>query len=150
MSTRVPLTIEGNITADPEYGTAESGLEYARFSVAVNDRRLNETTGTWEDAGTVFHRVTAFGRQSRNVADSLRKGDTVLVSGDLKFTNYVDKQTGSTRESREILADTVAASLKFTGVEVNRSPRVNGPAADATGPYSAPVYETDADLHTLN
>lgn len=146
MSTKIPLTIEGNLTADPEHGTAESGIEYARFSVAVNDRRLNETTGTWEDAGTVFHRVTAFGRQSQNVAESLHKGDTVLVSGDLKFSTYVDKTTGATRESREILADTVAASLKFSGVEVLRTPRVNSPAAEATGPYVAPVYETDANF----
>ena len=146
MSTKIPLTIEGNLTADPEHGTAESGVEYSRFSVAVNDRRLNETSGQWEDAGTVFHRVTAFGKQAGNVASSLRKGDTVLVSGDLKFGSYVDKQTGATRESREILADTVAASLKFSEVQVNRAPHVSGPAADATGPYAAPVYETDANL----
>ncbi|WP_052226538.1 single-stranded DNA-binding protein [Microbacterium mangrovi] len=146
MSTKIPLTIEGNLTADPEHGTAESGVEYSRFSVAVNDRRLDENTGQWEDAGTVFHRVTAFGRQAGNVADSLRKGDTVLVSGELKFGSYVDKQTGATRESREILADTVGASLKYNAVQVDHAPRVSGPAADATGPYAAPVYETDANL----
>ena len=70
MTTRIPVTIEGNLTGDPEYGASESGNEYARFSVAVNDRRLNETTGRWEDAGTVFHRVVVFNQQSRNVANS--------------------------------------------------------------------------------
>ena len=146
MSTRIPLTIEGNLTADPEHGTSDSGVEYSRFSVAVNDRRLNENTGAWEDAGTVFHRVVVFNQQSRHVAESLRKGDTVLVNGELKFGSYVDKQTGGTRESREILADTVAASLKFTGVQVDHAPRVSGPAAEATGPTAAPVYQTDANL----
>lgn len=139
MTTRIPVTIEGNLTGDPEHGAGESGNEYARFSVAVNDRRLNETTGRWEDAGTVFHRVVVFNQQARNVADSLRKGDAVLVAGDLRFGTYTDKDTGQTRETRDIVADNVAASLKFTGVALDRSPKANGPAADATGPVAAPA-----------
>jgi single-stranded DNA-binding protein len=44
MTTRIPVTIEGNLTGDPEHGASDSGNEYARFTIAVNDRRLNETT----------------------------------------------------------------------------------------------------------
>lgn len=139
MTTRIPVTIEGNLTGDPEHGSGESGNEYARFSVAVNDRRLNETTGRWEDAGTVFHRVVVFNQQARNVADSLRKGDAVLVAGDLRFGTYTDKDSGQTRETRDIVADNVAASLKFTGLALDRFPKANGPAADATGPVAAPA-----------
>src|SRR6478752_3517286 len=139
MTTRIPVTIEGNLTGDPEHGTGESGNEYARFTVAVNDRRLNDA-GRWEDAGTVFHRVVVFNQQSRHVADSLRKGDSVIVAGDLRFGTYTDKETGQTRETRDIVADNVGASLKFAGVTVERSPKANGPAADASasGPVAAP------------
>ena len=77
MTTKIPVTIEGNLTADPEHGTSDDGTEYARFSVAVNDRRLNEQTGQWEDGDTVFHRVVAFNEQSRHIVDSLHKGDRV-------------------------------------------------------------------------
>ena len=45
MTTRIPVTLEGNLTGDPEHGASESGNEYARFTVAVNDRRLNGATG---------------------------------------------------------------------------------------------------------
>lgn len=41
MTTRIPVTIEGNLTGDPEHGTGDAGNEYARLTVAVNDRRLN-------------------------------------------------------------------------------------------------------------
>ncbi|MGX5771759.1 single-stranded DNA-binding protein [Microbacterium trichothecenolyticum] len=141
MTTRIPVTIEGNLTGDPEYGASDAGNEYARFTVAVNDRRLNETTNRWEDAGTVFHRVVAFNQQARNVANSLRKGDTVLVAGDLRFGTYVDKETGQTRETRDVVADNVGASLKFATVAVERTPKANGPAADrsATGPVVEPA-----------
>lgn len=141
MTTRIPVTIEGNLTGDPEHGTGESGNEYARFTIAVNDRRLNETTKRWEDAGTVYHRVVVFNQQSRHVADSLRKGDNVLVFGDLRFGTYTDKDTGQTRETRDIVADNVGASLRFVSVDLDRSPKANGPAADrtATGPAAAPA-----------
>jgi single-strand DNA-binding protein len=139
MTTRIPVTIEGNLTGDPEHGAAESGNEYARFTVAINDRRLNETTNRWEDVGTVFHRVVVFNQQSRHVADSLRKGDSVIVAGELRFGTYVDKETGQTRETRDIVADNVGASLKFADVNVDRSPKANGPAAHASGPVAVPA-----------
>jgi single-strand DNA-binding protein len=138
MTTRIPVTIEGNLTGDPEHGAGESGNEYARFTVAVNDRRLNEA-GRWEDAGTVFHRVVVFNQQSRHGADSLRKGDSVIVAGDLRFGTYTDKETGQTRETRDVVADNVGASLKFAGVDIERSPKAERPAADATGPTAVPA-----------
>lgn len=146
MSTRIPVTLEGNLTGDPEHGTGESGNEYARFTVAVNDRRLNETTGRWEDAGTVFHRVVVFSQQARHVADSLHKGDSVLLAGDLRFGTYVDKETGQTRETRDVIADNVAASLKFTSVDVARAPKASSPEANTSGPVVAPVSSTGAGL----
>jgi single-strand DNA-binding protein len=137
MSTKIPVTIEGNLTADPEHDTSGTGVEYARFSIAVNDRRLNEQTKIWEDAGTVFHRVVVFNDQARNVVDSLRKGDSVLVAGDLRFGTFTDKDE-NVRESRDIVADTVGASLRFATVSVDRAPKANGPDAYAEGPVAAP------------
>lgn len=137
MTTRIPVTLEGNLTGNPEHGTGDTGADWARFTVAVNDRRLNETTGTWEDAGTVFHRVAVFNQQARHVADSLHKGDNVIVTGDLRFGTYVDKDSGQTRETRDVIASNVGASLKFTDVNVARAPKAEGPAA--TGPTTAPA-----------
>lgn len=139
MTTKIPVTIEGNLTGDPEHGASDSGNEHARFTVAVNDRRLNETTNTWEDAATVYHRVVVFNQQSRNVADSLRKGDAVLVAGDLRFGTYTDKESGQTRETRDIVAENVGASLKFQSVDVMRAPKANSPEAQASGPVATPA-----------
>ena len=147
MTTRIPVTLEGNLTGDPEHGGSDNGTEYARFTVAVNDRRLNETTGTWEDAGTVFHRVVVFNQQARNVADSLHKGDSVIVAGDLRFGTYTDKETGQTRETRDVVADNVGASVKFQTVTVARTPKAEGPAAHAPGPSVAPASYAGTGLN---
>jgi len=146
MTTKIPVTIEGNLTGDPEHGTGESGNEYARFTVAVNDRRLNETTNRWEDAGTVYHRVVVFSQQSRHVADSLRKGDAVLVAGDLRFGTYTDTTSGQTRETRDIVADNIGASLKFASVNVERAPKANSPEADTSGPIATPASYAGAGV----
>lgn len=139
MTTRIPVTIEGNLTGDPEHGHSDAGNPYARFTVAVNDRRLNESTGQWEDAGSVFHRVVVFNQQAGHVATSLHKGDPVIVAGELRFGSYTNEDTGQTRETRDIVADNVGASLKFGNVQVERSPNGNGPAAEATGPTITPA-----------
>jgi single-strand DNA-binding protein len=138
MSTRIPVTIEGNLTADPEHDTSDKGVEYARLTVAVNDRKLNEQTGKWEDAATVFHRAVVFNDQARHVVDSLRKGDSVVVAGDLRFGSYTDKDD-NVRESRDIVADTVAASLRYATVRIERTPKASGPTAQAEGPVATPA-----------
>lgn len=131
MNTDIPLTIDGNLTADPETGVSASGKPWARLRVAVNDRRLSETTNQWEDAGTVFHDVAVFGKQAEHVARSLHEGDTVLVAGKLRFGMYDNPDTGQVRETRQIIADTVAVSLRYRDVTIDRA-GAGGP--HATGP----------------
>lgn len=141
MATKIPITIEGNLTSDPDYGVAENGTKYARFSVATNDRRLNDESGEWEDAGEPkFHRTSVFGRQAENVRDSLRKGDGVLLTGELQFTHWKDTNSGEDREGTQIIADAVGPSLRRKSATVNRSsnPKVDGPDASATGPSVIP------------
>ena len=145
MSTRIPVTIDGNLTADPEVGRAENGTDWTRLRVAVNDRRLNEQTQEWEDAGVVFHDVVAFGSQARHAASSLRKGDAIIAAGEMQFSTYVDKQ-GQEREGRQVLANTVGASLRYNDVEVNRNPKARGPEAYATGQSATPVADSGAAL----
>jgi len=138
MRTEIPVTIEGNLTGDPESGRSDSDVQYARFSVAVNDRRFNEDTKQWEDGNTIYHPVVVFNDQARHIVDSLSKGDSVVVVGKLRFGTYTDKED-HTRETRDIIADTVGASLRFATVSVQRAPKASGPDAYAEGPVAAPA-----------
>jgi len=82
--------------------------------------------------------VVVFNDQARHVIDSLRKGDSVLVAGDLRFGTYTDKDD-NVRESRDIVADTIGASLRFATVEIERAPKASGPNAYAEGPVATPA-----------
>jgi single-strand DNA-binding protein len=136
MSTRVPISIEGNLVADPDYGESQNGTKFAKFTVAVTDRKLED--GKWIDGDTQYHRTTVFGRTAENVRASLAKGDTVIVNGNLEFRHWTDQATGEPRAATEVVADSVGPSLRYTTAEVTRrSPKADGPAVSATGPIHA-------------
>lgn len=131
MGTRVHITVEGNLVADPVFGESANGTKLAKFTVAVTDRKLQD--GTWVDGDTEFHRTTAFGHAAENIRDSLAKGDTVIVTGTLEFRHWTNAASGEHRTATEIVADAVAPSLRFAPAKSARQPR---PSVD---PTAAPV-----------
>lgn len=120
MRTHIPITIEGNLTGPPVSGATEAGKAWTRLRVAVNDRRLNPNTNTWEDGAVVYHDVVTFGAQAAHVKASLDEGDPVLVHGNLRFDLYDNPTTGKISEVRQIVADTVAVSLRHREVSIQR------------------------------
>jgi single-strand DNA-binding protein len=147
MSTKIPVSITGNLVADPELTIGESGVAHAKLRVAVN-QRVQAADGTWQDGETVFHNVSAFRALAENVANSLKKGDPVNVAGELEFRSY-DKD-GERREARRIIADTIGPDLRFGTAVYQRSSRTiearpdaevhAGPQASVAGVSSAPAY----------
>lgn len=110
MSTKIPVSIAGNLVADPELTYGESGIAHTKLRVAVN-QRVQGADGVWHDGEPVFHNVSAFRNLAENVANSLHKGDPVTVAGELEFRSY--EKDGERREARRIVADNVGPDLRF-------------------------------------
>jgi single-strand DNA-binding protein len=100
---RVVLT--GNLTADPELRPTPSGTPVARLRLAVNTRRRNGSTGTWEDKPNYFN-VTVWGAQAENCQRYLSKGRPVAIDGRLEWREY-EARDGTKRQAVEIIAETV-------------------------------------------
>jgi single-strand DNA-binding protein len=98
---RVVLT--GNLTRDPEL-SASGGLSICKLGLAVNTRRKNSQTGTWDEKPNFF-RVTVFGNQAENCHKYLKKGRPVAIDGRLEWSQW--ERDGQKRESIDIIADTV-------------------------------------------
>jgi len=79
------LTIFGNLTKDIEIATTESGIKYARFTIA-SDR------GRDKDAKTDFFHCTAFGESTVNL-DQLGKGAFVKLTGVIRTSEFSGRQT---------------------------------------------------------
>ncbi|MEC5181238.1 single-stranded DNA-binding protein [Arthrobacter sp. CG_A4] len=121
MSTKIPVSIAGNLVADPELSIGESGVAHAKLRVAVN-QRIQGADGTWRDGEPVFHNVSAFRALAENTATSLKKGDPVTVAGELEFRSY--EKDGERREARRIVADTIGPDLRFGTAAYHRSSHV--------------------------
>jgi single-strand DNA-binding protein len=132
------ITIVGNLTADPELKFLSSGQALVTFRIAASDRRKNAQTGEWEDGDTTFLRVTAWRQTAENAAESLTKGDRVVVTGRLKSRDYEDKD-GSRKTSYEIDADEVGVALSRASARVNRSTRTTGTQTPANDGWDTPA-----------
>ncbi|WP_218713034.1 single-stranded DNA-binding protein [Arthrobacter sp. BF1] len=121
MGTRIPVSINGNLVADPEIFYMESGIPHVKMRVAVN-QRFQAADGTWRDGVPVFHNVSAFRALAVNVARSMRKGDPVTVTGDLEFRSF--EKDGAQHEARRIIAEVIGPDLRFGTTSYERTPKV--------------------------
>ena len=125
MATITAVTVAGNLTRDPEIRYTREGQATTSLSVAVNRRWQNQQTKEWEESVS-FLDVVCWRDLAENVALSLTKGSRVLVSGRLEQRSW-ETDGGERRSKVEIVADDVAASLRFATIDVHR---VHRPVAD--------------------
>lgn len=99
------ITLVGNLGRDPEMRYTPNGKPVTSLSVAVGHSKP-DGNGGWVDEGTDWFRVSVWGDRAERAAETLRKGNKVLVSGRFKSREY-DAKDGTTRTSLEITADDV-------------------------------------------
>ena len=104
------ITMAGNPTADVTLDKTERGIPFATFTLAVTPRMRN-ASGQWSDAATSFLRCVVWRDQAARVAESVHKGDRVLVVGTLRSRSY--SSGGDVRYITEINVDEVGPSLRW-------------------------------------
>lgn len=105
------VTVHGNLTADPQVIDSRNG-RFVRFTVASTPRLRDPHSGEYRDGVTTFYSVTANRALGRNVAQSLRKGQPVVVSGRLSVDSYTTSD-GEHRQSVALAAELVGHDLNF-------------------------------------
>lgn len=114
------VTVIGNMTRDPELKFTAGGVAVVSFGVAVSNRKKDGDK--WVDGDPQFFEVTCWRTVAENVAESLEKGNRVVVYGRLEFSQWENKE-GEKRSKVQIVADEVAPSLRWATVEVQRVER---------------------------
>lgn len=113
--------ITGTAGKDPELRYTTGGSGVASFSVATNRRWKRRNSDEWDEE-TTWHNVVVWGELGEHVAQSIRKGNRVTVTGRISNRSYDDRE-GNKKYISEIVADTVAAELRFATAEVERVER---------------------------
>jgi len=75
------IIIKGRLVRDPELKTGGNGIEYCKFTVAVDRRRQKD-----KEQQTDFFDCTAFGNTGVAISKYITKGREILVEGRMEST----------------------------------------------------------------
>jgi len=112
MAGETVVTIVGNLVADPELRFTPSGAAVANFRVASTPRFFDKQAGEWRDGEALFLSCSVWRDVAERVAESLVRGDRVIVSGRLQQRSY-DTKEGEKRTVVELAVDEVGPSLRY-------------------------------------
>lgn len=125
MAGETVITVVGNLTDDPELKFTPSGAAVANFTVASTPRTFDKQTSEWKDGDALFLRCAAWRQLAENVAESLQKGQRVVVTGALRVRQF-ERQDGSKGTSVEMNVDEVGPSLRYATAKVTKASRSGG------------------------
>lgn len=82
----------GNLGANPDIRTTESGKKWVRLSMATNDNYRNAQGEKVSD--TQWHNIVAWGKNAELAEKYLSKGSNLAIEGKLVSRSYTDKNGG--------------------------------------------------------
>ena len=102
----------GRLTKDPEVKFGQTGKAYARFTLAVNRPFSKDEVD--------FINCVAFGKTAELIAEYLRKGHKVGITGRLQMNKY--EVNGEKRTSYDVIVDTIEfLESKQSGAQQNNT-----------------------------
>lgn len=105
------ITVVGTVGFDPDYKVDGNGLPRVMLRIASDQWQKNRESGAWEKAEPNWYAVVAFRYLATNIGASVKKGERVIVTGNLKLHEWVDG--GVKRVKPEIVASAVGHDLNW-------------------------------------
>ena len=133
------LQVAGNMTRDAQLKMLPNDKVVAEFGIAIN-RRYRDTGGEMKEE-TTYLDVEIFGKQADLTAQYTHKGKNVMLEGSLKYSSWVDKESGKNRSKLTMHAQKIHFSL---GNNPDQSQQSNQSQQSAPT-QDAPVDNTPVD-----
>ncbi|MFF9562717.1 single-stranded DNA-binding protein [Leifsonia sp. NPDC014704] len=124
------VAVRGFVATEPRHLVTEGGLPITSFRLVTTHRRYNRQASSWEDGGSNWYTVSAFRRLALGIAESVTKGDPVLVAGRLCLREWSGEKQGMTVE---IEAESIGHDLTWGRSRFTRAvaPDTDGDPAPA-------------------
>lgn len=139
MAGETPITIIGNLTADPELRFIQSGAGVVTFTVASTPRTFDRQANEWKDGDTLFMRCEAWRELAENIAESLTKGMRVIVHGNFTMKSWEKDGQTHTMPLLQILE--VGPSLRYATARVQRIDRRSQQGGGFSGQQAQPAAQ---------
>lgn len=120
------VTLVGNLSGEPELRLTPSGVPVCKFRMAQTPRIKDGTE--WKDGEPLWMNVTAWRNLGENVAETLKSGMRVIVTGRLEQRTY-DHKDGHKVTVIDLTADSVGPDLAYATAVVTKVKRSEGAAA---------------------
>lgn len=131
MPNEIDINLVGNAVSDPELRHTSNGTAVASFRIACNSRRKDRGTDRWVDGPSSYFQVNCWRDLAINVAQSVVKGQPVIVSGYLTQRVH-HRDDGTRRTYTDVEARVVGHDLSKGAARFARTPRES--ALSATRP----------------
>lgn len=134
----IPLTVVGRVGNDPTFYPGDNGqVPYAMFRLAMTPRIHDRATGTFRDADTSWFTVKAFNDLARNAAESVRRGEPMVVHGRLKVEEW-EGPGGHTRVTAVLEAESIGHDLRWGSSRFIRTVHGRGHGTDGPDGVDGP------------
>ena len=132
-----PAAEEFRIAQDPALSFTPSGVAMCRLLLVANSRK--KVNDEWVDDKTLWVRATAWRQMAENCAESLAKGDLVVVTGRLHTDEW--EQDGQKRSALAMNIDNIGPSLRWNAhrkIEAERKDQSTSSAPASSGSSGDP------------
>ena len=141
----IQITVTGRLGDDPRTFRTRDGSDGAELRLAIE---VPARSGG--DSVTRWVKVTAYGVLATRTAESVRKGDRVIVTADDFIADaWVDTTSGEPRAKITLRARDIAASMAFDTLRTGYTDRKAAKAAAANGQPNDLPAQDQADLRVL-
>ena len=124
------VIIAGNLTKDPIFRQTTNGTPVVNFSVASN-RRFRDKNDEWKE-DVCYVGIVAWNRLAESCRDKLKKGNAVLVDGELQSRTF-KTEDGSNRTIVEIKARRIQfLNKKMASSESHEETKVSKVESDSS------------------
>jgi single-strand DNA-binding protein len=148
------ISLTGNLAFDPKVRFTANGNAVVDLRIATTPRK--KVGEEWVDGETLWFDVSVWKQFAENVAQSLHKGDRVMVTGRLAQSTFI-RDDGTAKVKLAVEAASVSVDLARYPLTINKPVRDNAaeeafgwaheaePADPAVAPFDEADLEDSAD-----
>ena len=128
------IAFSGNIVAQAELKFSQAGKAVAKARIAENHSQLNRDTQQFEETGTSWRNIVAFGKRAEKLAE-VQKGQRLVIIGRESSRTY--QKDGEEKSWTETAVDEFGVVPR--GDVQQPRPSVQGEGFGAQQAYASPV-----------
>lgn len=112
------ITLTGLVATTPRHLTTSMGVAITSFRLASSNRTFDRQLGRWVERDTNWYTVSSFRALAENAAESIQKGDRVVVVGQLRLRDWENTDRSGT--TVEVEASVLGHDLGWGVAEYKR------------------------------